>query len=442
MTFFLGPKSRKASRRRRDRPGGGIGPQTMDRAQQLIRPVDARKAQNIAGRTFRCGGCAGSGDRRRTAWGSPCAGPAAPCRSSVRVQRGGRACFSRNVRPGKTGIRASGIPAPRATSTMARTTSHAARRELTEELGGSRRCGPIARDRMRWRPANRPGWEFIRVFRCEHEGPFRWPAAEIEWGGFSPLEVISDGSPPRPAILRPVFSNAGGSGGLHASRAKNHLTRSGRRAHLGRSQKVSPTPFLMSKVCSITGARVEPRPCHSPPRSGQEKGRDRSARHGQHAAHLHAQPEGAPPVGAGVEQVREGQADRPRAQDRRQERRFPHAEKSGRRLISARKARARSWKNATQSVAGRGSCAASLLERSALDRGSQLEGEHHGVQRSEQEIRQNILPSFAQPIVARRAHPDHLLFRLQPKDGAIDAMPNGYQVAENPNTGLPFLKKA
>ena len=32
-------------------------------------------------------------------------------------------------------------------------------------------------------------------------------------------------------------------------------------------------------------------------------------------------------------------------------------------------------------------------------------------------------------------------FGSQPKAGAIDAMPNGYRVAENPNTGLPFLKK-
>ena len=28
-----------------------------------------------------------------------------------------------------------------------------------------------------------------------------------------------------------------------------------------------------------------------------------------------------------------------------------------------------------------------------------------------------------------------------PMDGAIDAMPSGYRVAENPNTGLPFLTK-
>lgn len=33
-------------------------------------------------------------------------------------------------------------------------------------------------------------------------------------------------------------------------------------------------------------------------------------------------------------------------------------------------------------------------------------------------------------------------FGSNPKDGAVNAMPKGYQVSENPNTGLPFLKKA
>ncbi len=32
-------------------------------------------------------------------------------------------------------------------------------------------------------------------------------------------------------------------------------------------------------------------------------------------------------------------------------------------------------------------------------------------------------------------------FGSNPKDGAVEAMPKGYQIAENPNTGLPFLKK-
>jgi hypothetical protein len=33
-------------------------------------------------------------------------------------------------------------------------------------------------------------------------------------------------------------------------------------------------------------------------------------------------------------------------------------------------------------------------------------------------------------------------FAREVKDGAIDAMPAGMQVVENPRTGLPILKKA
>ncbi len=32
-------------------------------------------------------------------------------------------------------------------------------------------------------------------------------------------------------------------------------------------------------------------------------------------------------------------------------------------------------------------------------------------------------------------------FAGQPGDGAIDALPNGYEVSENTKTGLPLLKK-
>ena len=32
-------------------------------------------------------------------------------------------------------------------------------------------------------------------------------------------------------------------------------------------------------------------------------------------------------------------------------------------------------------------------------------------------------------------------FAGQPGEGAIDALPNGYEVAENSKTGLPLLKK-
>ena len=32
-------------------------------------------------------------------------------------------------------------------------------------------------------------------------------------------------------------------------------------------------------------------------------------------------------------------------------------------------------------------------------------------------------------------------FAGNPRDNAIDALPNGYMVTENPRTGLPLLKK-
>lgn len=36
------------------------------------------------------------------------------------------------------------------------------------------------------------GWEFVHLFRAEHEGPFLLPPAEIETGAFFPLDVIRE----------------------------------------------------------------------------------------------------------------------------------------------------------------------------------------------------------------------------------------------------------
>jgi 16S rRNA (adenine1518-N6/adenine1519-N6)-dimethyltransferase len=36
------------------------------------------------------------------------------------------------------------------------------------------------------------GWEFVHLFRAEHEGPFQLPPAEIETGGFFPVAVIKE----------------------------------------------------------------------------------------------------------------------------------------------------------------------------------------------------------------------------------------------------------
>ena len=59
-------------------------------------------------------------------------------------------------------------------------------RELEEELGVSaplERIGDIAACRE-------TGWEFVEIFRAQHEGPFRLPPAEIECGAFfSPAQI-------------------------------------------------------------------------------------------------------------------------------------------------------------------------------------------------------------------------------------------------------------
>ena len=44
----------------------------------------------------------------------------------------------------------------------------------------------------------RTGWEFVHLFRAGHEGPFRLPPAEIETGGFFPVEVIREWIARRP----------------------------------------------------------------------------------------------------------------------------------------------------------------------------------------------------------------------------------------------------
>jgi 16S rRNA (adenine1518-N6/adenine1519-N6)-dimethyltransferase len=62
-------------------------------------------------------------------------------------------------------------------------------REVREELGVEvRRVELLAKIE-----ANAmTGWEFVHVYRAEHEGPFRLPPAEIETGGFFPVEVVRE----------------------------------------------------------------------------------------------------------------------------------------------------------------------------------------------------------------------------------------------------------
>lgn len=93
-----------------------------------------------------------------------------------------------------------------------------ARRELEEELGLRPAQDPVQILQLPAQPMT--GWEFVRVYRLEHDGPFRLDPDEIECGAwFAPTDVdrwlaerpdevapalrliwsaLSDGSGPRP----------------------------------------------------------------------------------------------------------------------------------------------------------------------------------------------------------------------------------------------------
>ncbi len=69
-----------------------------------------------------------------------------------------------------------------------------AARELQEELGVS---APL--ELIGSHPASREtGWEFVQIFRAEHNGPFTWPRAEIESGLFFPVELLDRWTAARP----------------------------------------------------------------------------------------------------------------------------------------------------------------------------------------------------------------------------------------------------
>ena len=69
-----------------------------------------------------------------------------------------------------------------------------AARELQEELGVN---APL--ELIGCHPASREtGWEFVQVYRAEHNGPFTWPRAEIESGLFFPVELLERWTAARP----------------------------------------------------------------------------------------------------------------------------------------------------------------------------------------------------------------------------------------------------
>ncbi len=64
----------------------------------------------------------------------------------------------------------------------------AAIRELAEEMGIEAKCPPTEIARLK--PSAATGWEHIRLYRYEHQGNIRFPAAEIESAMWFPIPVL------------------------------------------------------------------------------------------------------------------------------------------------------------------------------------------------------------------------------------------------------------
>lgn len=64
----------------------------------------------------------------------------------------------------------------------------AAVRELAEEMGIDAKCPPTEIARLK--PSAATGWEHIRLYRYEHQGSIRFPAAEIESAMWLPVPVL------------------------------------------------------------------------------------------------------------------------------------------------------------------------------------------------------------------------------------------------------------
>ncbi len=77
----------------------------------------------------------------------------------------------------------------------------AASRELREELGLEGELEEIGA----LGASEATGWEFIRLYRTVTTDTPRWPASEIEWGGFFPLGVVREWAERRPGDFAPGF---------------------------------------------------------------------------------------------------------------------------------------------------------------------------------------------------------------------------------------------
>ena len=85
------------------------------------------------------------------------------------------------------------------------TYEQAARRELREEIGievgeleeiDTLGCGPET------------GWEFLRVHRGRHDGPFSFASLEVEGGAFLPVAQVREWLEKRPEDFTPIFRMA------------------------------------------------------------------------------------------------------------------------------------------------------------------------------------------------------------------------------------------
>ncbi len=81
----------------------------------------------------------------------------------------------------------------------------AALRELDEELGLRGVVGGNLQALATLPPTVANGWEFVRLFQMRHEGPFRWPASEVETGAFFAPEAIDTWVERRPLDFSPGF---------------------------------------------------------------------------------------------------------------------------------------------------------------------------------------------------------------------------------------------
>ena len=84
------------------------------------------------------------------------------------------------------------------------TYQQAAERELREELGIQAPLEQIGRLLC----SEETGWEFIEIFRAAHEGPFAFPAMEVETGAFFALSQVKEWVSRSPGDFSPVFLSA------------------------------------------------------------------------------------------------------------------------------------------------------------------------------------------------------------------------------------------